>query len=108
MGVGGQNGLTSGIGASFAHVKTPVENNGPSTQKDKLQSQNQSPPGEAEIALVLDTFRGRDDFGNGECADCGALKPEWASMKEGTLVCLDCAGVHRCLSLPVQSMVRPE
>merc|ERR1719502_853653 len=59
-----------------------------------------------EAFRVLDAFRRHDD--NRECADCGAANPEWASLHEGTLVCLACAGVHRCLSKPMKSMAKPE
>jgi len=34
---------------------------------------------------------------NQECADCGARDPEWASVNQGTTICMECAGVHRSL-----------
>ncbi|CAB1417178.1 unnamed protein product [Pleuronectes platessa] len=33
--------------------------------------------------------------GNGECADCGAADPEWASYTLGVFVCQSCSGLHR-------------
>ena len=33
--------------------------------------------------------------GNGQCADCGAPNPSWASINLGAVVCLACAGIHR-------------
>uniref|UniRef100_A0AAQ4P511 ArfGAP with dual PH domains 1 n=1 Tax=Gasterosteus aculeatus aculeatus TaxID=481459 RepID=A0AAQ4P511_GASAC len=33
--------------------------------------------------------------GNGNCADCGAADPEWASYTLGVFVCLSCSGLHR-------------
>jgi len=35
--------------------------------------------------------------GNQECADCGNKDPEWASVNNGTIICMECAGVHRSL-----------
>ena len=33
--------------------------------------------------------------GNDKCIDCGESYPLWASVKFGTLFCLDCSGKHR-------------
>mmetsp|Transcript_53667 Transcript_53667/g.120511 ORF Transcript_53667/g.120511 Transcript_53667/m.120511 type:complete len:535 (-) Transcript_53667:53-1657(-) len=35
--------------------------------------------------------------GNQECADCAVHDPEWASVNQGTTLCMECAGVHRSL-----------
>ena len=35
--------------------------------------------------------------GNEECADCGAPAPAWASLNLGTLICIECSGIHRNL-----------
>mmetsp|Transcript_6199 Transcript_6199/g.13683 ORF Transcript_6199/g.13683 Transcript_6199/m.13683 type:complete len:180 (-) Transcript_6199:85-624(-) len=39
------------------------------------------------------------------CIDCGADRPEWASVSNGVLMCLNCAGQHRSLGVHV-SFVR--
>jgi len=39
--------------------------------------------------------------GNGECADCGAPEPDWASLNCGVLLCQHCAGAHRGLGTHV-------
>lgn len=33
--------------------------------------------------------------GNSHCADCGAPRPEWASVSYGILLCVQCCGRHR-------------
>lgn len=39
----------------------------------------------------------RNTRGNNLCADCGAASPEWASLNLGTLICIECSGIHRNL-----------
>ncbi|KAL3836901.1 hypothetical protein ACJMK2_022307, partial [Sinanodonta woodiana] len=39
----------------------------------------------------------RNTRGNNLCADCGAPSPDWASLNLGTLVCIECSGIHRNL-----------
>ena len=34
---------------------------------------------------------------NLHCADCGADKPDWASINLGILICIECSGIHRNL-----------
>ena len=46
--------------------------------------------------VSLDTVRMRVE-GNRECADCGMVEPDWASINLGILVCIECSGVHRNL-----------
>lgn len=43
--------------------------------------------------------------GNDKCMDCGFVRPEWASLGFGILICLDCAGFHRSLGAHL-SLVR--
>ncbi|KAL4001723.1 putative GTPase activating protein for Arf family protein [Acanthocheilonema viteae] len=39
----------------------------------------------------------RQILGNDSCADCDASKPDWASLNLGTLICIECSGIHRNL-----------
>ncbi|KAK1799012.1 hypothetical protein P4O66_007272 [Electrophorus voltai] len=42
--------------------------------------------------------------GNGNCADCGAPGPEWASFTLGVFMCHTCSGIHR--NIPQISRVK--
>ncbi|KCV70466.1 hypothetical protein H696_02806 [Fonticula alba] len=53
----------------------------------------------AEIAEHLRALCELPD--NGACADCGTLKPKWASISLGILVCIACSGVHRSLGVHI-------
>lgn len=43
--------------------------------------------------------------GNDKCADCDQGNPQWASVTSGTLICLECSGIHRSLGVHI-SFVR--
>ncbi|KAG0569778.1 hypothetical protein M758_6G111100 [Ceratodon purpureus] len=42
--------------------------------------------------------------GNCVCADCGASDPDWASLNLGILLCIECSGVHRNLSVQISKV----
>ncbi|KAF6032912.1 AGAP1 [Bugula neritina] len=35
--------------------------------------------------------------GNNVCSDCGTPNPAWASLNLGSLICMECSGIHRHL-----------
>ncbi|XP_049615125.1 arf-GAP with coiled-coil, ANK repeat and PH domain-containing protein 1 isoform X3 [Syngnathus scovelli] len=37
--------------------------------------------------------------GNGECCDCAAPDPDWASINLGITLCIVCSGIHRSLGV---------
>ena len=67
-----------------------------------------------QISLSL-TGRGRQGAeldavralpGNAECADCGETgeKVDWASLNLGTVICIECSGIHRALGCHVSKV----
>jgi len=43
----------------------------------------------------LPELRARE--GNAGCADCGAPAPDWCSITQAVLLCIECSGIHRSL-----------
>ncbi|CAG8593611.1 5787_t:CDS:10, partial [Acaulospora morrowiae] len=42
--------------------------------------------------------------GNELCADCKSKDPQWASTNFGTLLCIECSGIHRSLGVHVSKV----
>ena len=42
--------------------------------------------------------------GNDVCADCGTGNPGWASLNLGTLICIECSGIHRNLGTHISKV----
>ncbi|KAF9200237.1 ADP-ribosylation factor GTPase-activating protein agd4 [Haplosporangium sp. Z 27] len=42
--------------------------------------------------------------GNEICADCRSLSPMWASVNHGTVLCIECSGIHRSLGVHVSKV----
>ena len=42
--------------------------------------------------------------GNTVCFDCGTENPKWASINNGILLCLKCAGIHRGFGLQISTI----
>jgi hypothetical protein len=42
--------------------------------------------------------------GNSHCVDCGASRPQWASISYGALICVHCSGRHRSYGVNVSKV----
>ncbi|GBC05943.1 hypothetical protein RclHR1_06510010 [Rhizophagus clarus] len=42
--------------------------------------------------------------GNDVCVDCKLIDPQWASTNFGTLLCIECSGIHRSLGVHVSKV----
>uniref|UniRef100_A0A183C045 PH domain-containing protein n=1 Tax=Globodera pallida TaxID=36090 RepID=A0A183C045_GLOPA len=58
----------------------------------------------AAASITARSERARTDIralrrlsGNDKCADCGTPAPDWAAINFGTLICIECSGIHRML-----------
>uniref|UniRef100_A0A8C5EYW0 Arf-GAP with GTPase, ANK repeat and PH domain-containing protein 3 n=1 Tax=Gopherus evgoodei TaxID=1825980 RepID=A0A8C5EYW0_9SAUR len=58
-------------------------------------SRNKARLGSQSDALALQTVR--TARGNSFCVDCDAPNPDWASLNLGSLMCIECSGIHRNL-----------
>lgn len=45
-----------------------------------------------------------DVAGNSQCADCCSLKPTWASINLGIMLCIECSGIHRGLGVHISKV----
>ena len=58
--------------------------------------------GDGDMRATLSALRAAP--GNGACADCGMVDPDWASLNLGVLMCIQCSGVHRQLGVHVSKV----
>lgn len=77
-------------------VSSEVEKMRSQTEKDASFTYHQFPP--ACLTLL------RSIEGNSRCLDCGDPNPQWAAIRYGALVCLQCSGIHRSLGVQVSAI----
>nr|XP_033788637.1 arf-GAP with GTPase, ANK repeat and PH domain-containing protein 3 isoform X1 [Geotrypetes seraphini] len=58
-------------------------------------SKNKARIGSQSDAFAIQSIR--NVRGNGFCVDCDSPNPDWASLNLGTLMCIECSGIHRNL-----------
>lgn len=51
----------------------------------------------------ISTLYSYDDK-NKECADCGKENPDWTSINIGSIICIECSGIHRSLGSHVSKV----
>ncbi|XP_040211366.1 arf-GAP with GTPase, ANK repeat and PH domain-containing protein 3-like isoform X1 [Rana temporaria] len=58
-------------------------------------TKNKTRLGSQSDALAIQSIR--SVRGNSLCVDCDTPNPDWASLNLGTLMCIECSGIHRNL-----------
>ncbi|KAM3724553.1 Centaurin-gamma-1A [Dirofilaria immitis] len=74
-----------------AAIEELIEKSLQAQMSQKQQDSSRAHGNKAEVQAL------RQILGNDSCADCGAPKPDWASLNLGTLICIECSGIHRNL-----------
>jgi len=87
--------------ANIPHPKKGKQNNFLPSPKSNLTLDKESPSKtipqtDSPSSKVKQALREKI-MGQNVCADCGAKDPSWLSLNLGTIICLDCSGIHRSL-----------
>uniref|UniRef100_A0A915CBT6 Gtpase-activating protein centaurin gamma n=1 Tax=Parascaris univalens TaxID=6257 RepID=A0A915CBT6_PARUN len=79
-------------------IEELIEKSLQAQMSQKQASNNRAHGDKADVQAL------RQVAGNDACADCGAAKPDWASLNLGTLICIECSGIHRNLGSHVSKV----
>lgn len=104
--------LRSEIEISLSKVLTHDAHSSQSANGNSLS------PNFGQVRMVSDERDGEDQFTivlsdgqqealrriNKNCADCGQEGPEWASVNNGIMICIQCCGVHRSLGTHISKV----
>jgi ADP-ribosylation factor GTPase-activating protein 1 len=56
----------------------------------------------SEQQLAFSVFREvNSDESNRKCFECGQANPNWVSVNNGVLLCINCSGLHRGLGVQI-------
>lgn len=96
LSVGASSSSQSSTAASMGSGNENAGENG-GNLRDQLE------PHEKELEPETITMI-RSMAGNNVCAECGAADPDWASIKLGIVICLECSGIHRSLGTHISKV----
>ena len=69
-----------------------------------LQEQTSQKESESGHYCPEEVARIKEVNGNDICADCSQKDPVWSSLNFGTLICIECSGIHRNLGTHVSKV----
>ena len=95
-----------GSSGERARRATVEPTNGADDRRTKGADERRTAREEAGVRFSADSVRAAlaSAPGNGQCADCGAPDPDWASLNLVVVVCQRCAGAHRHLGARVSKV----